>query len=160
MAATTTDPHVDGLGHHVSPVRVYWLVFGALLVFTVLTYAVSFANLGVAALPVAMLVASVKASLVCTFFMHLKYDERFNVLIFLSSLFFMGVFFVFTMMDVATRALVDPVEGYGVYEMENPTAVERPTRAAEIRASEAAAAEAAAEAAGEGEEAAPSEDGH
>lgn len=158
--AASTDPHVDGLGHHISPLRVYLAVFGALLVFTVLTFAVSFAGLGPAALPVAMLVASVKATLVCTFFMHLKYDERFNVLIFLSSLFFMGVFFAFTMMDVATRALVDPVEGYGVYETDNPDRAGRSTRAAEEQAAAAAAA-AAAPAATEGtEEAAAEEGGH
>ncbi len=123
------DPHYDGLGHHISPVRLYWVVFGALLVFTGLTYAVSFADLGPAALPVAMLVACVKASLVCTFFMHLKYDERFNVLVFLSSIFFMLVFFAFTMMDVTTRAIIHPIEGNGVYEEHNPEDAIRPTRA-------------------------------
>jgi cytochrome c oxidase subunit 4 len=123
------DPHYDGLGHHISPVRLYWVVFGALLVFTGLTYAVSLANLGPAALPVAMLVATVKASLVCTFFMHLKYDERFNVLVFLSSIFFMLVFFAFTMMDVTTRGIIHPIEDYGVYEAQNPEDAIRPTRA-------------------------------
>ena len=132
------DPHYDGLGHHISPVRVYWVVFGALLVFTGLTYAVSFADLGPAALPVAMLVACVKASLVCVFFMHLKYDEKFNQLVFVSSFFFMAVFFAFTMMDVTTRAIVNPVEGNGVYDERNPT--DRPTRASELRAAQAAEA--------------------
>lgn len=139
------DPHYDGLGHHISPVRLYWVVFGALLVFTGLTYAVSFADLGPAALPVAMLVACIKASLVCVFFMHLKYDERFNVLVFLSSFFFMGVFFAFTMMDVTTRALVNPIEGNGVYDEMNPADAVRPTRANELRAAAAAASEHPAE---------------
>lgn len=150
--AATTEPQYDGLGHHISPLRVYFAVFGSLLVFTALTYLVSFAGLGAAALPVAMLVASVKATLVCTFFMHLKYDERFNLLLFLSSLFFMGVFFMFTMMDITTRALVDPIEGNGVYEMENPTQAVRPTVSAEQAAAEAAAATAAP-----ADEAAPAE---
>lgn len=118
--ATNTDPTVDGLGHHISPVRVYWMVFGALLIFTVLTYLVSFAQLGPAALPVAMLVASAKATLVATFFMHLKYDERFNMLVFLSTLFFVGLFFAFTMLDVTSRALFDPIEAPGQYELRNP----------------------------------------
>ena len=131
------DPHYDGLGHHISPVRLYWVVFGALLVFTGMTYAVSFADLGPAALPVAMLVACIKASLVCVFFMHLKYDERFNILVFLSSFFFMGIFFVFTMMDVTTRALINPIEGQGMYELMNPDDAVRPTRANEIRRAEA-----------------------
>lgn len=134
--AAHSDPHYDGLGHHISPVRVYWLVFAALLVFTGLTYAVSFAKLGPASLPVAMLVACIKATLVCTFFMHLKYDERFNVLVFVSSLFFMAVFFGFTMLDVASRALVDPIEGYGVYRQYNPPAA--PAEAAPADAAPAA----------------------
>lgn len=143
--SSNSEPLYDGLGHHISPLRVYIAVFGALLLFTVLTYAVSFAGLGPAALPVAMLVACVKATLVVTFFMHLKYDEKFNRLVFLSSFFFMGVFFIITLTDVATRAVVDPVEGKAAYERDFPDSAVRPTRANELRSAAAAAEAPAAE---------------
>lgn len=54
-------------------VRGYLAVFGALLVLTVITVAVSYLNLPMTAtVVVAIAIASVKASLVAMFFMHLK----------------------------------------------------------------------------------------
>ena len=60
---------------------------------------------------IAVVVATIKASLVAMFFMHLKDDNRFNVLIFVGSLLFMGVFFVYTMNDTQHRGQWD--ESYG-----------------------------------------------
>jgi cytochrome c oxidase subunit 4 len=119
-AADHLDPtNYDGLGHHIASVQTYVAVFGSLLFFTFLTYAVSFANLGDYALLVAMMVAFVKAGLVATFFMHLKYDERFNVVVFLSSLFFIAVFFGFTLMDLGTRSVITTDESYMHWWNEN-----------------------------------------
>ncbi len=150
--AAHTEPQYDELGHHISSARVYWIVFGALVVFTGLTYLVSFADLGPASLPVAMLVAAVKASLVCAFFMHLKYDTKFNVLVFTSSFFFMAVFFAFTMLDVGSRALIDPIEGHGVIEHREALAAQMAAAAEVASDTEAEAADTDAAAA---EEAAP-----
>ena len=59
---------------------------------------------------VAMAVATVKASLVVLFFMHLKYDEPFNGLIFVGTLIFLGIFIVLTMADFQERGRVNPIE--------------------------------------------------
>jgi cytochrome c oxidase subunit 4 len=88
---------------HISPVSHYWLVFAALIVLTVLTVAVSYMNLGPLSLPVAILVATVKATLVCMYFMHLRYDDRFHVFVFVSTLLFVGIFFTFTLYDMNWR---------------------------------------------------------
>ena len=88
---------------HISPSSAYLKVLGALFVLTGLTYAVSFANLGPASLPVAMFVAVIKATLVCMFFMHLKYDDRYHVFVFLSTIIFVAIFFTFTMFDLTSR---------------------------------------------------------
>jgi cytochrome c oxidase subunit 4 len=53
---------------------------------------------------IAMFIASIKASLVCLFFMHLKYDKPLNRLTFVSGLFFLSLFFIFTLADTLTRA--------------------------------------------------------
>ncbi|MCB9568096.1 MAG: cytochrome C oxidase subunit IV family protein [Myxococcales bacterium] len=95
--------HPHEIHHHVSPVRHYQVVLGALFVLTGLTYAVSFASLGPASLPVAMLVATIKASLVVGYFMHLKYDDRYNLFVFLGTLIFIGIFFGFTLFDLESR---------------------------------------------------------
>ena len=88
---------------HISPVSLYLKVLGALFVLTGLTYAVSYANLGPASLPVAMLVAAMKATLVSAFFMHLIYDDKFHAFIFASSLLFVAIFFTFTIFDLESR---------------------------------------------------------
>ena len=98
------DPHsVHEVHHHVSPVSLYLAVLGGLLFLTVITFAVSYADLGAASLPVAMLVAVIKASLVVAFFMHLKYDDRYHLFCFLGTIIFVGIFFGFTIFDLNSR---------------------------------------------------------
>lgn len=88
---------------HISPASAYVKVLTALFVLTGLTYAVSFANLGPASLPVAMTVAFVKATLVSMYFMHLRYDDRYHVFVFLSTIIFVSIFFTFTIFDLTSR---------------------------------------------------------
>ena len=101
----------DEVHEHVSPIKTYMAVFVALIVLTALTYAVSYMSLGAASLPVAMIVAVAKASLVCMYFMHLRYDERYHVFIFLSTLIFVGIFFTFTIFDLQSRTELDDSQG-------------------------------------------------
>ncbi len=62
----------------------YWKIFGALLVLTVATVAVSYLHFGLAAaILVALTIALVKGSLVACFFMHLI-SERKIVLVLLA----------------------------------------------------------------------------
>lgn len=93
----------EGHDHHVLPFSVYMGIYGALLVLTVLTVMVSFWDLGPMSLPAAMFVASIKAALVVGFFMHLRYDNRFFTLIFACTVFFMILFFSFTLFDLGAR---------------------------------------------------------
>lgn len=106
---------------HVSPMTTYNAVIGALFVLTALTYAVSFANLGPASLAVAMFVALIKASLVVAYFMHLKYDDRYHLFVFLGTIIFVGIFFGFTLFDLQSRnALNDEQETFvRLRDMEN-----------------------------------------
>ncbi len=97
----------EGHHHHVLPLSVYVGVYLALLVLTYLTVQVSFWDLGPLSLPVAMLVALVKAGFVVGFFMHLRYDDKFLSLIFFSSLFFIAVFLAFTLFDLSTRGKIN-----------------------------------------------------
>ena len=102
----------DGMVHvHVHPASLYIKIFVALVFFTLLTVGLSRIHLGHWNFFIAVVVATIKAALVATFFMHLKDDNRFNVLIFLSSLVFMGVFFVYTMNDTQHRGQWDNAYG-------------------------------------------------
>lgn len=58
-------------------IKLYWAIGGTLLVLTVVTVAVFYLHLGiVGGIALALLIASVKGSLVGAFFMHLAYDRR------------------------------------------------------------------------------------
>jgi cytochrome c oxidase subunit 4 len=101
-------PDVHESHHHLMPIKTYMGVFGALMVLTVVTVLVSYADLGPAALPVAMAVALVKAGFVVGYFMHLKFDTRFHTFVFLSTILFVAIFFALTFFDLNTRATVNP----------------------------------------------------
>ena len=64
---------VNAAEHHPVRIKGYLVIFGALMVLTVLTVAVSYLNLSTTAtVLVALAIATAKASLVAMFFMHLK----------------------------------------------------------------------------------------
>lgn len=102
----------DGEVHaHVSSWQLYVGILIALMVLTALTVGISFIHLGKLNLMVAVFIATIKASLVVTYFMHLKHDNRFNALVFLSSMFFVAIFLIYTFNDTNRRAKVDPFNG-------------------------------------------------
>jgi cytochrome c oxidase subunit 4 len=73
-AADMTNDHAIDIDRHV---RVYITVFVALMVLTIVTVAVSYLDLSVPlAVTVALLVATVKGSLVACYFMHLISEKK------------------------------------------------------------------------------------
>lgn len=96
--------------HHVVPLRTYVMVWVGLLILTYLTVRVSYYDFGEGNLIIAMVIATMKASLVVLFFMALKYDERFNAVVFLGSLGFLSIFLILTLADTMERGKVDPLE--------------------------------------------------
>jgi len=95
--------------HHVTPTVVYHAIFGALLCLTVITVWIAQFDFGAANTAIAMLVATVKASLVALFFMHLLHDDRKNMVTFGFGLLFVALFFLFPLLDIASRSYVDPI---------------------------------------------------
>jgi cytochrome c oxidase subunit 4 len=84
--------HDHGLAH-TTPVWFLFAVLGALLVLTIATVSVTAIDLGSQGnLIVAMAIATVKAGLVVTFFMHLFWDKKFNLVLFLTSVLFLILF--------------------------------------------------------------------
>ncbi len=66
--------HHDAPGH-VLPFAVYVRVFVTLLVLTVITVWIAGIDFGAMNIVVAMIIASIKATVVALFFMHLKYED-------------------------------------------------------------------------------------
>ena len=98
----------DGQVHaHLSSVGFYVAILGIPMMLTLLvTVAVGLSGSpsGRLNLAVAIVIASIKATLVVMFFMHLKYDNRFHATIVISSILFIGVFFAYTMNDTDRQA--------------------------------------------------------
>jgi len=102
----------DGAVHaHISSIPFYLGIFGALITLTLLTVGIASIHLGALNLAVAVVIASLKATLVVMFFMHLRYDNRFNSLILICSVLFIGVFFAYTLNDTDERGGVDSAQG-------------------------------------------------
>ena len=89
---------------HISSVASSLAVFGALIVGTVITVAAARVDLGPFNVVVALLIASIKATLVVLFFMHVKYThEKLVPLVIVSAIFFLGLLLSLSMADYATR---------------------------------------------------------
>jgi cytochrome c oxidase subunit 4 len=89
--------------HHITPVKTYVKVAGALFILTFLTVIAHQLHLGAFAAPVAFLIATVKAGLVIVWFMHMKHDTLVNKIVFASGFFFLFLLFLFPVIDILTR---------------------------------------------------------
>lgn len=94
-----SSPHGHEEIAHVMPLPVLIGVFLALMVLTFLTVAATWFDLGWFNLPIAMAIATVKATLVALYFMHLRYDSPFNGLVFLIAIAFVALFILITLLD-------------------------------------------------------------
>ena len=113
--------HADHEGPHVSPLSTYLIIYFSLLFLTIVTVGVSYLGLPSSiSIVVAMAVATVKASLVCAWFMHLLHENKLNVLLFFSAFWFMGIFFVFTVSDLSYRDRV--MKSSGTFELREDVA--------------------------------------
>ena len=88
---------------HASAYGIYVVVWGGLVLLTGVTVAVSYVNLGVMKVVVALLVASVKASLVALYFMHLKSESRLVWGFALTPVFFLVLIVAGTLADTLFR---------------------------------------------------------
>ncbi|MDX1548253.1 MAG: cytochrome C oxidase subunit IV family protein [Rhodothermales bacterium] len=102
--------HSEHHGHHIIPKRLLYRVFGALVALTIFTVLTAQVDLGILNVPLALAIALTKASLVLTFFMALKWDNRVNTLVVSIGSLFVVVFLVFTLFDTAFRGDLDNVD--------------------------------------------------
>ena len=101
--------HSAVLQAHGGP-RVYLAVIAALLALTAITVGVSYITFGSSTvnIVVALSVASIKASLVALYFMHLRHDRPMNAIIFVAGLLFLALFLIFCSIDAGSRPEVRP----------------------------------------------------
>ena len=129
-----SDPHetlsTDEYKHfhvHVTPFWPMFWVFAILLFLTALTvwssnvHGIQVGNTwiafsGLVHILIAMGIAVVKATLVGAYFMHLKYDKPMNTVVVSATIFGVVLFIGLSMLDLSSRALVDPIQSGEIYK--------------------------------------------
>jgi cytochrome c oxidase subunit IV len=101
--------HQDHHEHHIIPFKTYATILGILLVMTVITVGASRIDFGALNAFIAMLIATVKATLVLMYFMHLKYDDKMYPAILITSVLFLLVMFGFSYLDIITRIPIQDI---------------------------------------------------
>lgn len=92
------------MSEHVVPVKTYVLIFLALMVGTAVTVWAGQADFpGPLNVIIALTIASVKATLVVLYFMHVRYSSRLVWVILASALFWLAILFALTFSDYWTR---------------------------------------------------------
>jgi cytochrome c oxidase subunit IV len=99
-----------GLGH-ILPLKVLLAVWAALVVLTGITVAATHVDLGGLNLWLALAIATLKASLVSLYFMHLRYDRPVHLIIFLGTLLFVCLFVGLALVDTQSYQ-PDLIPGY------------------------------------------------
>jgi cytochrome c oxidase subunit 4 len=85
--------------------KVYYLVFLALAVGTVLTYLVAFVDLGFWNPIIALAIACTKATLVILFFMHVRYSSKLTMITVCAGFFWLLILITLSLSDYLTRAV-------------------------------------------------------
>jgi cytochrome c oxidase subunit 4 len=91
---------------HIVPTRVYYTIFGILMLCTYLTVQMAFIDLGRFNIVAALTIAVFKAVLVILFFMHVKYSPTLTKVVIVGAFFWLGIFLTLTMGDYLTRVTV------------------------------------------------------
>jgi cytochrome c oxidase subunit 4 len=103
VANAPKDQEHDGHGAHAHGTGRYFAVWIALLCFTVITVVTGYKDLGAVNLPLALAIATIKATLVILFFMHMTETPTANRIVFGVSIVFAIVLIIGVFGDLWTR---------------------------------------------------------
>ena len=93
------------MSEHIVSVKIYVLIFLALMVGTALTVWAGLQDFpGKLNVIIALTIAVVKATLVVLYFMHVRYSSKLIWVVFASALFWLAIMFAFTFSDYLTRS--------------------------------------------------------
>ena len=93
------------MSEHIVQPRIYVTIFLALMLGTALTVLAAFYDFpGPLNAVVALTIATIKATLVVLYFMHVRYSGRLIWLVILAALFWLAIMFSITFSDYWTRS--------------------------------------------------------
>jgi cytochrome c oxidase subunit IV len=112
-----THPHAHAKHHHGSA-ALYVRTLVALLILTAITVAASYIDFGAGNVVIALFIATIKATIVALFFMHLRWDKPVNAVIACAGFLFLGIFLMFDFIDFGSRDGLRPVNWDGKLPIE------------------------------------------
>jgi len=89
---------------HVVPKKIYFAIFGILMILTYVTVRAAFQDLGPWNVIVALAIAVTKATLVVLYFMHVRYSDRLTWVVVITGFFWLVILLGLTMSDYLSRA--------------------------------------------------------
>jgi cytochrome c oxidase subunit IV len=108
MSSHTETSH-EHAHHHAGEAAVYMKTLTILLILTAITVGAAYINFGAGNVVIALTIASIKATLVALFFMHLRHEKPMNGVIAAAGFLFLAIFLMFDFLDVGTRENLQPV---------------------------------------------------
>lgn len=99
------------MSEKIVPIRIYLIIFGALMVLTATTTWMAFLNLGRLNTVAALVIAVIKALLVALFFMHVRYSSRLTRIVVAGGLMWLVILIALTMGDYLTRGWLKQISG-------------------------------------------------
>jgi cytochrome c oxidase subunit 4 len=94
------------MSEHIVSKKLYFVIFGALMVLTFLTVWVATIDLGALNTPVALAIAVTKAVLVVLYFMHVRYSSRLTWVVVAGGFLWLIIMVGLTMSDYLTRGFL------------------------------------------------------
>ncbi|ERR1700733_9921418 len=95
------------MSEHILSSKLYWGIWALLIVLTGVTAWVATLDLGWLNPVVALFIATIKATVVVLFFMHVKYtSEKLTKIVGVAALFWLMLLLVLSMADYATRGII------------------------------------------------------
>ena len=91
------------MSEHIVPPRVYVGIFLSLMVLTAATVFAAYVNLGPFNIVIALVIASLKATLVVLYFMHARYSPKRTQLVIICAVFWLAIMLALTLSDYVTR---------------------------------------------------------
>jgi cytochrome c oxidase subunit 4 len=92
------------VSEHIVSSKLYWTIWIVLICLTGLTAWIATVDLGRFNTVIALLIASIKATIVVLFFMHVKYtSEKLTKMVIVAAMFWLLILLALSMADYGTR---------------------------------------------------------
>jgi cytochrome c oxidase subunit IV len=113
------------MSEHIAPLKLYFFVFFSLLILTLVTWQIAYIDLGRWNTVVALTIAVCKATLVGTFFMHLRWSASMVRLVLFAAVFWLAIMITLTVGDFFSRSTVQPWQASTEVSQPQPAVAQR-----------------------------------